>query len=142
MSAAIDLAGSIVAPWVADHQDSFPPIVVNITDGAATDGDPREWATRIRGLSTEDGNVLFFNINLSALGDQPLYFPASPERLTDQYAQTLFEMSSELPQFMSGMAAQQGLPISEGARGFVFNADMVAVITFLQIGTATQHMMG
>jgi hypothetical protein len=142
MSGAFDLAGSIVAPWVASHPESFPPIVINISDGAATDGDPRVWSSRLQSLSTRDGNVLVFNVNLSALGTNPLYFPVNSNALGDEYARTLFDMSSPLPEFMCKLADQQGLPVASGARGFVFNADMVAVITFLQIGTATHQMLG
>jgi hypothetical protein len=142
MCGAIDLAGSILAPWVQRHPKSFPPIVVNISDGAASDGDPRAWSERLRSLSTEDGNVLFFNVNLSALSGSTLYFPAHSAQLTDEYAQALFDMSSPLPKFMLELAREHHLPADEGARGFVFNAGMVAVITFLRIGTATQHLRG
>ncbi len=142
MSAAIDLAGSVVAPWVTAHPDSFPPIVINISDGAATDGDPRQWAQRLQALSTTDGNVLFFNVNLSALSTDPLYFPNNSSGLNDEYARTLFDMSSTLPEFMCSMAKQRGLQAESGSRGFVFNADITAVIQFLQIGTATHHMLG
>jgi hypothetical protein len=142
MGEAIDLAGSIVATWVARHTDSFPPIVINISDGAATDGDPRVWADRLRSLSTQDGSVLFFNVNLSALAADTMHFPATEAGLNDEYARTLFDMSSPLPKFMRDLATQQGLPAVEGARGFVFNADIVSVIAFLQIGTATHHLAG
>jgi hypothetical protein len=142
MCGAIDLAGSILAPWVRNHPTSFPPIVINISDGAASDGDPRAWGDRLRSLSTADGNVLFFNINLSALSGATLYFPASPSQLNDEYARVLFDMSSPLPKFMRELALEHHLPADEGSRGFVFNAGMVAVITFLRIGTATQHLLG
>jgi hypothetical protein len=142
MCGAVDLAGSILAPWVRNHPTSFPPIVINISDGAASDGDPRNWSERLRSLSTEDGNVLFFNVNLSALSGATLYFPANASQLTDDYARVLFDMSSPLPKFMLELASEHRLAADEGARGFVFNAGMVAVITFLRIGTATQHLRG
>lgn len=141
MSGAIDVAGSIVAPWVAEHPNSFPPIVINISDGAATDGDPRAWAQRVRGLSTRDGNVLMFNVNLSALAKQSIFFPPDASQLKDEYARTLFDMSSPLPAFMCRLAVEQGLDVRDDSRGFVFNADMLAVVKFLQIGTAV-HQMG
>lgn len=141
MSAAIDRAGQLLAPWVRSHRSSFPPIVINASDGAATDGDPSRWAERIRSLSTEDGNVLFFNLNLSALGGEPVYFPGTTEDLANDYAKSLFEMSSPLPGYMRSLAAAQGIPVSEFARGYVYNADMGAVVRFLQIGTATAQAM-
>jgi hypothetical protein len=37
---------------------------------------------------------------------------------------------------MYSLARERGHDVNEGARGFVFNADMVSVVQFLQIGTA------
>lgn len=139
MSAAFNLAGRLVAEWVREHPDSFPPIVVNISDGAATDGNPQVWSERIRGLSTRDGNVLLFNLNLSVLEGEPLYFPSDDTALTSDYARTLFAMSSPLPDYMRQIALGQGIATAEGARGFVFNAGIEALVKFLQIGTATSQ---
>jgi hypothetical protein len=140
MSGAMDQAGRLIAGWVADHPDSFPPIIINISDGAATDGDPTVWTSRLTSLSTSDGNVLVFNVNLSAVGGDQVFFPSGTEPLGDDYARQMFEMSSELPGFMAEMAGMQGHTISAHARGFVFNADITSVVNFLQIGTSTHHV--
>lgn len=142
MSAALDAAGATVAPWVQAHPQSFPPIVVNVSDGAATDGDPMVWAQRIRSLATVDGPVLLFNLNLSARGDQPLFFPSTADALPNDHARALFEMSSPLPPHMCQLAGAQGLLVRTGARGYVFNADVDALVRFLQIGTVTAQAMG
>lgn len=138
MCAALDLCGSVLATWLAEpaHHDSFPPIIVNISDGEATDGDPTIWAQRLKSLGTSDGKVLFFNVSLSSETATPLFFPGPETPLPDQYAQQLYAMSSELPPFMSDSAARQGIPMVPGARGFVCNADIKALITAIQIGTA------
>jgi hypothetical protein len=47
----------------------------------------------------------------------------------------LFRMSSSLPPRMLEEARREGFPVGETAKGFVFNADLVAVIRFLDIGT-------
>ncbi len=140
MAGAMDHCGSLIANWVQAHPGSFPPIVINISDGAATDGDPIEWTRRLESLATQDGNVLVFNVNISATEGQPLMFPSSAEQLPDQYARQMFEMSSVLPGFMQEMAGMQGHSVQPGARGFVFNADITTVVNFLQIGTATHHV--
>lgn len=44
-------------------------------------------------------------------------------------------MSSPLPPHMRAYAGQEGLPVEETSRGFVYNADMVTVVQFLDIGT-------
>ena len=41
---------------------------------------------------------------------------------------------------MRSIAAQEGYPVGDGARGFVFNADIVAVIRFLDIGTRPSNL--
>jgi hypothetical protein len=140
MAAAMDQTGAMIAEWVARHPTSFPPIVVNISDGAATDGDPIPWTKRLESLSTQDGNVLVFNVNISAISGEPVHFPATADGLPDQYAQQMFEMSSPLPGFMAEIAGMQGHAVEPGARGFVFNADITSVVNFLQIGTATHHI--
>lgn len=141
MSEAFNRAGAVLAEWVKAHPTSFPPIVINISDGAATDGDPRIWARRLSGLSTQDGDLLLFNLNVSALPAQPLFCPADPSLLDNDYARLLFEMSSLLPPYMVELAAGMGLDVPRFGRGFVYNADMVAVVRFLQIGTATAQAM-
>lgn len=139
MSEAMNQAGAAVAAWVKQHPDSFPPIVINVSDGAATDGDPMVWAQRITSLSTSDGGVLLFNVNISAHAGEPTMFPDSALSLPDDYARSMFAMSSELPPFMLEMATLQGHGVRQGARGFVFNADITTVVNFLQMGTSTHR---
>lgn len=40
MCQAMDLAGESLSGWIRTHADAFPPVVINITDGESTDGDP------------------------------------------------------------------------------------------------------
>jgi hypothetical protein len=140
MSAALNLAGSTTGQWIRAHQDSFPPVIIHVTDGESTDGDPSVWAERIRGLSTSDGHALLFNLSLSHLPGEPVMFPSSDAALPNEHAKQLFEMSSELPPFMCDAARASGIPVSEGSRGFVHNADIAAVVSFFQIGTSTVHL--
>jgi hypothetical protein len=97
-------------------------------------------AEEIRALSSSDGNVLLFNLHLSSKSNSPLEFPNSETGLPDQYAQALFRMSSQLPEYMRSIALQEGKGVHEGARGFVFNADIVSVIQFLDIGTRPSNL--
>src|SRR3990172_8661735 len=50
MCQALGLAQSMLQGWLAQHPGCFPPIVINITDGEATDGDPSAAADAIRKL--------------------------------------------------------------------------------------------
>jgi hypothetical protein len=60
--------------------------------------------------------------------------------LPDQYAKLLFRISSDLPGYMRAAAGAEGYQISDGAKGFVFNADLVSVIRFLDIGTRPSNL--
>lgn len=140
MCAALERASGIVEAWMTDHPSSFPPIVMNVTDGESTDGDPEAAASKLRGLSNQDGNVLLFNAHLSAQRAAPIEFPSSASGLPDHFAELLFRMSSVLPEHMRDVARQEGYKVGDGARGFVFNADMVSVIRFLDIGTRPSNL--
>lgn len=140
MMTAIDTAGAIVVDWANKHFDSFPPIVVNVSDGEATDGDPRAMAAQLRGIHTRDGDLLLFNVNLSESPALAVQYPNSPRDLPDQYARTLFEMSSELTPYMVAVGRGMGLTMGEGARGFVFNADSGALSEFLDVGTRVSQV--
>lgn len=140
MAQALTRAREILEPWVAQHMDSFPPVVINVTDGESTDGDPSSAAAALRDLQTRDGNVLLFNVHLSSLAQAPLVFPSAPDGMPDKYAGLLYEMSSTLTDYMVSVARQEGFEASQGARGFVFNGDPVTVIQFLDIGTRPSNL--
>lgn len=135
MCGALHRARSVLGAWLADHPGCFPPVVVNITDGASTDGDPLPVAQGLQALTSADGHVLLFNLHLSSGRADPVVFPASDAALPDDYARQLHRMSSPLPDQMRAAAARQDLLLDEGARGFAFNADISAIVQFLDVGT-------
>jgi hypothetical protein len=128
-------AHEILSEWIAHHPRSFPPIVVHITDGESQDGDPIPYADAVKKLATEDGNVLLMNCHLSMTAADPFMFPASAEGLPDELARVLFQMSSVLPDPFVRLATAEGLQLQPGARGMAFNADIVCLIQFLNMGT-------
>jgi len=140
MCRAMTQAQKILEGWLSEHPDCYPPIVINITDGESTDGKPNEIAQGIKSLKSNDGEVLLFNIHLSSHRGPKIEFPDNEASLPDEYAKRLFQMSSVLPNSIKEIAHQEGYPVSIGARGFVFNADMVALINFLDIGTRPSNL--
>jgi len=128
-------AHEILSKWIEQHPRSFPPVVVHITDGESQDGDPLPYAEALRDLATEDGHVLLLNCHLSMTAADPFLFPAREQGLPDDLARVLFNMSSELPEPFVQHAAQEGFQLTSGARGMAFNADMVCLIQFLNMGT-------
>ena len=135
MCEALETASRSLRSWTGDHPDSFPPIIINISDGDATDGNPESQAQEIMGLGTNDGNALVFNIHLSEVAAMPVQYPDTEDGLPDDLAKRLFRMSSVLPEPSRGLAATLDLPVTENSRGFVFNADMASLVQFLDIGT-------
>mgnify|MGYP000987969356 CR=1 FL=1 len=129
------LAHGLLSDWIAQHPHSFPPIVVHISDGESQDGDPGPYAEALKRLSTSNGNVLLLNCHLSSTAADPFMFPASSEGLPDQWARVLFEMSSVLPDPFHRHASGEGFQLPTGARGMAFNANMVCLIQFLNMGT-------
>jgi hypothetical protein len=140
MVEAFTQARKIVDDWMRTHPAGFPPIIINITDGESSDGDPLSAATALRGLRNADGDALLFNVHLSSLGGMTFEFPHSEAELPDKFAKQLFQMSSPLPPHLMDIAQKEGYNVREGARGFVFNADIVAVIKFLDIGTRPSNL--
>ncbi len=135
MCEALTLAGQAVEQWIARHPDSFPPIVINISDGEATDGDPEPMARQIMELPASDGNPLMFNCHLSELQAAPVQYPHREQGLPGEHARRLFHMSSYMPPGFRAHAETLDLRLAAEARCYVFNADLVSLVQFLDIGT-------
>jgi hypothetical protein len=162
MCEAIITATKVLTPWIQQHAHCFPPIVMNITDGVSTDGAPQIPARDLLNLKTDDGSVLFFNINISGFDELPaasgaptppsskkpqsrpagpskrLVYPSDSVKLPNEAARSLFEMSSVLPDAMREKALSREVSLEPGARGFIYNATSKDLTTFLEIGTPTK----
>jgi hypothetical protein len=135
MCEAFATAGLAVKGFIDEFPNAYPPIVLNLTDGQPSDGNPQELARTIRKMTTTDGNALVFNLLLSNTAVAADYFPATEDFLADNQAKLLFRMSSQLPPKLWEAAKSEGHLVQPGARGVVINADATAVIRFLDIGT-------
>jgi hypothetical protein len=137
--AALDLVGSHIEEWAAAFPNSFPPVVIHITDGLVTDS-PRKgvdlagWAQRLTMISTRHGNTLLLNAFLSPTNAPITAFPNSAAGLPAPGPE-LFAMSSALPEPMIQTATAAHIQLGQGARGFVFNADLDTLVKFLAVGT-------
>jgi hypothetical protein len=135
MCAAFDYVRNVAQQWCESHPDSFPPVVIHLTDGESTDNDPVPFADALRSLATEDGELLFFNCHLSESQADSVAFPRSEHVLGDDLAKVLFRMSSELPDKVRAQAESKGVACGPGARGMVFNADGAQMLLLIQLGT-------
>lgn len=144
MKQAFELAETLLGQWLIDHKglDCYPPSVINITDGAATDATEGELLTitrRIRQLHTIDGHVLLLNVHLSEVAGAPTLFPCRADQLPDDpYARLLYDLSSAMPaRYHADIASLRREDIRPNYVGMSFNADVNALVNFLNIGTPT-----
>lgn len=136
MGEAFEEAIQVAAPWANEHPSSFPPVVINVTDGAYTGVDPAPAVEDLQRLRTHDGNLVLINVNLSQYPTPPpIVFPATKADL-DSYSQLLFDWSSPLPQPNLQRAQEEIDPgLTEGARAFAFNPDFRLLSKILLIGS-------
>ncbi len=131
----------IIQDWVGQNPAGFPPIVIHITDGEATDGDPMSRMRSMTELASSDGNVMLFNIHMSANPDAtPVSFPDSADGLPDEYSKMLFETASPLTPTMRALAKEHRIKTTDKSRGFVLNADMVLLAQAIDIGTRPSNL--
>jgi len=135
--AALRLAQESLARFIAEHPDSFPPIVLWIADGMATDGNLAEQADMLCQLRTKDGPVLLFPMFLSCDVGASVRYPAKDSGLPPD-ALPFFHMSSRLPASMSERAYKMGHSVVDETRGFAWNTDLIDVLDMLTLGTRTQ----
>lgn len=144
MDTAFEHAYDIAQTWCTDHPDSFPPIVINITDGAPHKPDAtQDAAKRVMEIETTDGNVLVFNIHIPdpKSSGREVTFPHSTEELGgDHYANFLFGISSSLPESLIQSATEANLNPQPDARCLGYNTgevDMIRLLNFGSLGMIT-----
>ncbi|MDR0834023.1 MAG: VWA domain-containing protein [Candidatus Symbiothrix sp.] len=132
--------------FISKFPNSFPPVVINITDGEPYTGDSVEAAMqdarieaeKLTQLKTSDGNVILMNAHISNAGAGKIELPSNKQGIGENVlAEFLYDISSVLPDNMvlgaqhAGFNVQQG----QGARGFVFNAESETLIKLLNFGS-------
>jgi hypothetical protein len=140
MCQAFELVKSTLEEWLPGHKTSFPPIVLHLTDGESTDGDPSELGRQIGQYATQDGEALLLNCHVSSHYRGKVQYPSDESDLPDDFAKMLFRISSVLPDQFCRAGEQIGLDVRAGARGCVFNGDPVAVAQFFDIGTRPANL--
>lgn len=148
MKAAMHEALSLLESWCRrrDNARSYPPTVLNITDGEASDGndaDIRDLAARLRRTGTADGDALLVNIHLARTdGGAPVAFPCDPAELPDQrYARLLYDISSPMPENYRDVIASMR-PGAEGPfRGMGYNCPLGDLVAMMNIGSVNSVML-
>ena len=142
---AFDYARDLLTDWMIDHheKDCYPPTVIHITDGVfnhASKEEVMQKANELKSMFTNDGNVILFNIHFTDdLDADSVACPIAKTELGgDPYAESLFEMSSLLPERYNPDIARclnDDRPGRHVAMGM--NADATTLIKLMDIGTPT-----
>ena len=135
MGAALRMAIDTVNAWCKSHHACFPPLVLHVSDGHPTDGDPELIIDLLKSSGTEDGRTLLFNLHVDIRDLGETIFPSTENGLPNKYAKKLFRMSSLLPQPFITPAKSRGFMVEPNARGFMYNAGIEHVVDFFDIGT-------
>lgn len=144
MLGAFKLAQDLVKQWITDNPDRPAPVIINISDGVPyyNGKDPRicmqETTTLVKeimNLSNKDGNVLVFNAQIDT-SNGTVRYPSNRNSLSQEEAQFLFDITSEVPESYKGAAEKNQLPIEDGSRGCVFGADGVDLIQLIDFGSS------
>lgn len=148
MCGALREAARLVEWWCRRRQNaaSYPPTVINITDGEPSDGsddDVRAIAARISRTGTADGNTLLVNIHLARSGSAaPVMFPSSPDQLPDhKYARLLWDISSEMPATYNDSIASARPGVLPPFRGMAWGSHIGELAAMMNIGSINSLML-
>lgn len=148
MCGALGEGLSLVEWWCRRRKNaaSYPPTVLNITDGEASDGssdDVRKVADGIRRTRTADGNTLLINIHLARGGDgEPVIFPSSQDELPDhRYSRLLWDISSEMPESYNNVILSTRPGGSAPFRGMAWGSHTGQLAAMMNIGSINSIML-
>ncbi len=144
MCEAFEKAYNLLYRWIGDHRQSntAPALVINITDGEATDGSIERLTkaiTRIKRLSTLEGETIVFNIHLGdALSDSVIFPHAQSTEFEDSVmAQRLFELSSVMPECFNSEIQLNHPQGKAPYRAFAFNTQITDLFKLLEISNTS-----
>lgn len=135
----------LVALSNAKNRESFPPIVINITDGEINDGHNDqilEAAKRLRSLKTDDGNVILMNVHIANRECDGFIFSSSgcDCPVECNFGKILFEMSSEMPEFFE-REIEQVVESKSPYRAFAYNASISDLVRMVNIGSSSTSLI-
>ena len=138
MRAAFEEACRLAARWCDAYPRSYPPTVINISDGEPTDGDPRAAAEILSSLHTGDGELLVFNLHVGSGGAEVAY-PSDDSGL-DEHGRLLYALSSRFPPHLLARAGDSGFVVGPESRFFAYGAGAELATRFLELGTRPASM--
>ena len=137
MAEALDQIVGIVENFAQNNPNSYPPIVINITDAGSTDMDINDLSTKcsaIKTITTSDGNALVWNIHISNASGETVLCPDDGSSMPDELAKAMLDAASPVPERAKGYAkAMYSWDLGEEAKCMAYNAeakDLVRLLSF------------
>lgn len=141
---ALEKAKELLSEWMEAHRGlvCYPPTIINITDGDynGADEDVVEFkANELKSMSTDDGNVIFFNIHVTPNNSTNTLFPAKASEVGNStLAKRLFNLSSLLPErYNHDIDSIRQTDNGQRYRAMGVNVDMATLVKIMDIGTPT-----
>lgn len=148
MRAALEQALILTSRWCRrpERRNCYPPTIINITDGEATDADHDDLtaiAEEIKSIGTGDGGALMININISSsFSDHTILFPCRKDDLPGcRYSETLFDMSSVMPEAYNDSILEIKPEALPPFRGMSLNTSAADLIAMMNIGSLSINKM-
>lgn len=140
MCAALREAESMIERWVQRYPEGCPPILLNLTDGVATDGDPAEAFAELATIQTRHGATIVFNLLLGEPGATPRAWLREEDVPEEGPLRTLVAGSGVLPDCMRHRAeVLYGQPLPPEARAVILNGNSEDVVRLFDIGSVAAH---
>lgn len=137
MSGAFQEAQKIVSDWTSKFPDSFPPIVINVNDGQPNSVQNTSKAVEaIKQLGTSDGNVLVLNAYIEKDCTSKVNYPTAQDALPSNYAEFLFDITSELPDSLVKYGQLKGLSVKQGSKGMIMSSNGQDLVKFIDFGSS------
>lgn len=128
---------------IVPNMKCYPPTIINITDNTEI------WLSQssiqeLTSISTDYGNVLYYNICLEPFNDRHSIYPSNSEELKSSLfdnACSLFYVSSIIPQiFNKSISELRKDPAPDiNHVGLVVNSDLSSIIQQMNIGMTTNY---
>ena len=149
MGEALTMARKLLTSWCRHNPQSFPPLVINITDGEATDATEEQLlllAEQIKATTTADGGTLLVNVHIASEYDTvgpTLFFPSESEPLpVNRYTQLLWQMSSTFPEpFNATIGEIKNSATRPPYRAMCYNSSAGQLFSLLNIGSVSIERM-
>jgi hypothetical protein len=137
MRAAVRHARELLEQWFAARAEAYFAMVLLITDGMPTDGDPLPEALALGQSRCAGIPPLLMTVHVSADPEvKPIDFPSSESELNSEHSRLMYRMASVVPPEMRAQGLSQDLVLKPNARA-AFTTSPRRLSTLFRLGTHT-----